>query len=173
MSGASFDIYVKQEAGAWPWRFTRIKSTHIDNPMKSYSPLRYIIPMIVASLVMMSSLSVSAQEGKGRRGGGGLPNATEEQTAALQQMNQEIRDVRQKVTQARTELNDAIYAAKVDEAAIKAKAAALAKVEEEQAIASAKAFAKIRSKFTAEQIETLKTMGGRGGAGGGRRRGAQ
>lgn len=103
---------------------------------------------------------------------------TEEQTAALQQVNQEIADHAQKVRQARTDLNAAIYAAKVDESDIKAKISALAKAEEDQAIARAKAFAKVRSKFTPEQIDALKSGrggggfgGGRGGAGGGARRG--
>jgi Spy/CpxP family protein refolding chaperone len=151
----------------------KIKSNQIVNTMKSYYPFRSIVPILAASLLLVSALSASAQEGKGRRGGGGLPNATEAQTAALQQMREETRDITQKLTQARTELNNAIFAAKVDEAAIKAKAAALAKIEEEEAVARAKAFAKVRSKFTDEQIEVLKTQGGRGGGGGGRRRGAQ
>jgi hypothetical protein len=49
-----------------------------------------------------------------------------------------------------------------------------AKIEADIAVARAKGFAKIRDKFTAEQIETLKNapgfgggFGGRGGGGGG------
>ena len=87
-------------------------------------------------------------------------------------MNEEIRDHTQKVRTARTDLNGAIYAAKADEADIKAKVAALAKAEEEQALARAKAFGKIRSKLTAEQIDALKSAQGGGGFGGGGRGGA-
>jgi Spy/CpxP family protein refolding chaperone len=133
-----------------------------------------ILAAVAAATLLLSISSASAQDAARGRRGGGLPNATEEQTAALQQLNQDTREQNQKVTAARTELGNAIYAEKVDEAAIKAKVAALAKAEEELAVARAKGFSKIRSKFTSEQIDALKAMGGRGGAGAGaRRRGAQ
>jgi len=136
--------------------------------------------MLVASVILMNAPMVSAQgqgqgQGRGRGGGGGaaFQNATEEQREALRQMNDEVREHGQKVRQARTDLNAAIYSAKVDEADIKAKVAALAKAEEEQAIARAKAFAKVKSKLSSEQIEALKQGGGGFGFGGGRGGGAR
>lgn len=143
--------------------------------MKTYSLRRCLPAILAASLLLMNAPMVSAQgqgqgQGRGRGGGGGaaFQNATEEQREALRQMNEEVREQAQKVRQARTDLNAAIYAAKVDEADIKAKVAALAKAEEEQAIARAKAFAKVKSKLTSEQIEALKNMQGGFGFGGGR-----
>jgi Spy/CpxP family protein refolding chaperone len=146
--------------------------------MKNHNLLRCTIAALAASVLLTYVPVASAQnanqgqgQGQGRgRGGGGLPNATEEQTAALQQVNTETRELNQKLNQARTDLNNAIYAEKVDEGAIKAKVAALAKAEEELSIARAKAFAKVRSKFTSEQIDALKA---RGGGGGGGRQGAR
>lgn len=149
----------------------RIKSNYLDKLMRTYSLWRNSLAVLAASLFLANAPLTSAQEaGQGRRGGGGaaFQNMTDEQREALQQVNQEIRNQAQAVRQARIDLNGAIYAAKVDEAAIKAKVAALAKSEEEQAIAYAKAFAKVRSKFTSEQIEALKNAPGRGGFGGGR-----
>ena len=139
--------------------------------MKSYIPVRYTVAALAALTLMMSATFVSAQRGGGGRGLG--PNATEEQTAAFTQLNQETADLTTKVTAARTELNNAIYAEKVDEAAIKGKVASLAKAEEELALARAKAFAKVRSKFTPEQIDIIKApRAGGGGGGRGNRRGA-
>ncbi len=142
-----------------------------------YTLLRNLLPVLSASLIVASAPLASAQgagQGQGRRGGGGgaaFQNMSDEQREALQQVNQEITDQAAKVRQARIDLNGAIYAAKVDEAAIKAKVAALAKAEEDQAIARAKAFAKVRSKFNDEQIEALKNAQGGGGFGGGRQGG--
>lgn len=154
--------------------------------MRSYTLWRGLFAMLAASLLLINGQTVSAQnqgQGQGRRGGGGgaaFQNATDEQREALRQITEETRDHAQKMRQARTDLNGAIYAAKVDEADIKAKVAALAKAEEEQAVARAKAFAKVRSKLTSEQIEALKNMqggfgfgGGRGGGGGGGRQGGR
>ena len=146
--------------------------------MRNHTSWRSLLPVLAASLLLTNAPFASAQnaaQGQGRRGGGGnaaFQNATEEQLAARTQLNQDVADQAAKVRQARTDLNSAIYAAKVDEADIKAKVAALAKAEEEQAIARAKAFAKVRSKFTSEQIDALKSGaggggGGRGGRGGG------
>lgn len=108
----------------------------------------------------------------GGRGGFGLgPDATDEQRTAYQQYIQEISTLNEKVATARTELSEAVFAEKVDEAQIKQKAAALAKAEEEQALGQARAFAKIRSKLTSEQIERIKNMSARGGGAFGRGRG--
>jgi protein CpxP len=100
----------------------------------------------------------------------------EEQRAAMQQMAEETRDFQPKIIDARTALFNAVYADKVDEAAIKEKAAALAKIEADFDVARAKAFDKVRSKFSPEQVDALKRisstgLGGRGGGMGGARRG--
>jgi Spy/CpxP family protein refolding chaperone len=142
--------------------------------MKSNRFLTYTLAA-VAGLILAAQPCL-AQGGPGGGGGGmrrgGLgPDATDEQRTAYQQFNQETTDQNAKVATARTELADAVYAEKVDEAAIKAKAAALAKAQEELSLAQAKAFAKVRSKFTPEQIENIKAMGARGGGGGMRRGG--
>ena len=130
--------------------------------MKSHRFLTYTLAAIAG--LMLAAQSGLAQPGGGGRGRGGLgPDATEEQRTAFMQYNQEVADQNAKVMTARTELADAVYAANVDEAAIKAKAAALAKAQEELSLAQAKAFAKVRSKFTPEQIDNIKAAGARGG----------
>lgn len=147
--------------------------------MKTHQWIAYPVALMSASILLLSAFSAVGQDqGQGRRGGGfggALANMTEEQRTALQEMNQETRELNRRLGEARAELNNAIFAEKVDEAKIKEKAAAVAKVEAELAVARAKAFAKIRSKFTSEQIEALKNMpmGGRGFGGGGRRGGQQ
>ena len=110
----------------------------------------------------------------GRRGGGPMANLSDEQREALRTLSQDTRELNTKLTEARKELNGAVYAETVNEASIREKSAAVAKIEADIAIARAKGFAKIRDKFTAEQIENLKNapgfgggFGGRGGGGGG------
>lgn len=111
-------------------------------------------------------------QGGGRRGGGPIANFSEEQRAALRQLGQDNRELNTKLSEARKELNAAIYAETVNEAAIREKSAAVAKIEADVAVARAKGFAKIRDKFSAEEIESLKNApafggGGFGGRGGG------
>lgn len=145
--------------------------------MKHYHLLRCAVAALAASVLLTNASLTSAQDanrpgGQGGRGGApaALQNMSEEQREALREMNQETRELAGKVSEARADLNNAIFAEKVDETQIKQKAAALAKVEAELAVARAKAFAKVRSKFTSEQIEALKNMpgGGRGFGPGGR-----
>jgi Spy/CpxP family protein refolding chaperone len=149
--------------------------------MKTLIPVGRWVAVVAACVLLGSTTAALAQaqgQGPGGRGGtGGIPNASEEQIAALRELNQSLRPQLDKLVEARTALSEAIYAEKVDEAAIKAKVAALMKVEEELAVARAQGFAKIRSKFTAEQITALKAQGargggfGRGGRGGGQGQG--
>jgi Spy/CpxP family protein refolding chaperone len=152
-----------------------VKKSNIEQPkdsMKTRTFLKYTL--VAASLLAVTVFQAAAQGGGGGGGGGrgggrggrGLgPDATDEQNAAFMQMNTNaaVVDLRAKMATARTALNDAIYAAKVDEAAIKAKAADVAKIDADLAVAQAKAFDAVRSKFTAAQIDTIKTMGARGG----------
>lgn len=155
--------------------------------MKTTSTIRYLLAGLTAALLIAASPEAGAQDenrGRGRGGAGGragfgfgIPDATDEQTAAMQEMNQGLQDQATKVREARTALAAVVHAEKVDEAAIKSKVADLAKAEEALALARAAAFAKIRSKFNADQIEAIKTQsaagfggfGRRGGGGGGRR----
>lgn len=109
----------------------------------------------------------------GRRGGGGpMANLSDEQREALRTLSQDTRELNTKLTEARKELNGAVYSETVNEASIREKSAAVAKIEADIAVARAKGFAKIRDKFTAEQIESLKNAPGFGGGFGGRGGGA-
>ena len=151
--------------------------------MKNSYPIRHTIAVLTAAFLLINAAGAFAQNangqgaaqggGQGRRGGGAaaLQSMTEDQRAAVQAMNQETQDQSRKVAAARTELNNVIFAEKVDEAQIKEKAAAVAKLDAELAVARAKAFAKIRSKFTSEQIDILKALPAGGRGGGGRRQG--
>jgi Spy/CpxP family protein refolding chaperone len=121
-----------------------------------------------------AALAEDAAPAPRRAGGGAMQNLSDEQRQALQEVNAETKDLTAKVNEARKELGAVIYAETVDEAAIRAKAAAVAKIDADLYVARAKAFAKVRSKFTPEQIDALKAnpvgMGGRGMGGGGRQR---
>ena len=111
--------------------------------------------------------------GAGRRGGGPLANLSDEQREALRTLNTDTRELNTKLSEARKELNASVYAETINEAAIREKSAAVAKIEADIAVARAKGFAKIRDKFTAEQIDGFKNMPGFGGGGfGGRGGGA-
>ena len=139
---------------------------------------------LLAASLLLGITPVSAEDAganPGRRSGGGgggggfaaFQNLNDEQRQALQQVNEETRELTAKVTEARKELGGVIYAEKVDEAQIREKAAAVAKIDADLYVARAKAFAKVRSKFTSEQIDAFKNnpvgMGGRGMGGGARR----
>ncbi len=148
--------------------------------MKSSNLLRFIIPVLAAGALLLSTPTVFGQAQGGAGGGGrgrgaqALANLTEDQRAALQEINTALRDLNTKLREARTELNDVIFAAKVDEAAIKAKAAAVGQIESELAVARAKEFAKVRSKFDDAAIQALKASGNfPGGRAGGRGQRAQ
>ena len=111
--------------------------------------------------------------GQGRRGGGPMANLSDEQREALRTLSTDTRELNTKLSEARKELNGAVYAETVNEATIREKSAAVAKIEADVAVARAKGFAKIRDKFTAEQIDGFKNMPGFGGGGfGGRGAGA-
>ncbi|HTH47065.1 MAG TPA: periplasmic heavy metal sensor [Candidatus Limnocylindria bacterium] len=141
---------------------------------------------LLAATLLLGSTPILAEDAPagggagatgGRRGGGGgfaaFQGMSDEQRQALQQVNEETKELNTKLIEARKDLGGAIYAEKVDEALIRDKAALVAKVDADLYVARAKAFAKVRSKFTSEQIEALKNnpvgMGGRMGGGGGRR----
>lgn len=101
-----------------------------------------------------------------------MANLSDEQREALRTLSTDTRELNTKLNEARKELNTAIYAETVNEAAIREKSAAVAKIEADVAVARAKGFAKIRDKFTAEQIDGFKNAPGFGGGFGGRGGGA-
>jgi Spy/CpxP family protein refolding chaperone len=115
--------------------------------------------------------------------GGGVTSLPEDQQALYRDFTAAVREAgrekTEQLTQARAALADAIFADKVDEAAIKEKAAAVAKIETELYVIRAKEFDKNRSKYTnADLLRLLKANAfqagrGAGGGGGGRGRGQQ
>ncbi len=139
-----------------------------------------MLALLVGGFLFSGATTALAQADGNARGRGGrgaaFQNMTEEQQEAMRQMNQETRELSTQWTEARTALNEAIYAETVDESKIREKSAAVAKIEGDLNVARAKAFAKVRSKFTPEQITAMKRMGAMGFAGrggrGGRGRGA-
>ena len=135
---------------------------------------------LLAATLLVSTPAIQAEDAAAnaprRAGGSGgaMQGMSDEQRQALQQVSEETKELNSKLSEARKELGGAIYAEKLDEKMIRDKAAAVAKIDADLYVARAKAFAKVRSKFTPEQIEAFKSnpggMGGRGMGGGGGRR---
>jgi Spy/CpxP family protein refolding chaperone len=107
------------------------------------------------------------QFGGGQRGGGfggGMmfndPSLTEEQRTAIREATEsigdEMREVMERMNKTRRDLQEAIYADKVDQDLIRKRATEVGKSEGEMSIIRATIFAKIRPKLTAEQIERMK-----------------
>ncbi|HYE33709.1 MAG TPA: periplasmic heavy metal sensor [Methylomirabilota bacterium] len=120
---------------------------------------------------------------RGPSGGPGMEGLTEEQRNAvrteLQAMNTATTEQRAKLRDAQTALRDAMFAEKLDEAAIRAKAADIGKIEGEIAVIRAKHYATLKGKLPAEAFARLKNSsmgmgpmmgGGFGGGEGGMRR---
>jgi hypothetical protein len=113
----------------------------------------------------LSSLSLFAQ-GPGR----GIPNLTEQQTAALAGMTADLTPPTQSVTTARASLTAAAFAEPRDDEAIQAKVEAVGVAELALANARADAFARLQAssaRLAPNQIAALVAAGGRGGPGGG------
>lgn len=143
--------------------------------MKVQRTLRFgIIALAAASLWASAPLALAQR-------GGGVQALPDDQQALYRDFTTAVREastaVTEKLTAARVELASAIFGAKVDEAAINGKAAAVAKLEAELYVIRAKEFDKQRAKLTnPELLALLKAnafQGGRGGGGGGGRRGQQ
>jgi len=129
--------------------------------------------LTIISMLTLSSLSNA--QGPGR--GGGIPNATPEQTAAISQMNTDLAALNQALASARTAVLAASLATPRNNSDIQAKVAGVKTAELAVAKGRADAFAKIQSssnKLSADQITAFASGagGGRGGAGGGAGRGA-
>ena len=153
--------------------------------MKRHYLMRRAAIACAASALFSAAPTLFAQFGGGGFGGRGpgpMQNLTPEQQAAVMDFNNAVTQagapVNEKLTAARAELADAIFAAKLDEAKIKEKAAAVAKLEEELNFLRAKEFDRSRAKLSnTNAIAALKAIaqggggrggfGGRGGAGGG------
>ncbi|HXB74212.1 MAG TPA: family 16 glycoside hydrolase [Candidatus Acidoferrales bacterium] len=117
---------------------------------------------------------LAAVQGVAQGGRGGIPNLTQEQTAALTQLNADLAGPMQAVTDARTALTTAALAEPRNDAAIQAKADAVKAADLVLAKARADAFAKVQAspnRLGRDQVAALAAMGGgpgggRGGAGG-------
>jgi hypothetical protein len=123
-------------------------------------------------LAALTSLSLFAQ-GQGR----GIPNLTEQQTAALERTTADLAPLAQSVTTLRTALTAGAFAEPRNDASIQAKAEELGAAELALAKARADAFAKLQAssdKLATNQVAALIAAGGalrgapgRGGPGGG------
>ena len=115
-----------------------------------------------------AALTVAAATfGQGR--GGGIPNVTAEQTAALSQMNLDLTAVTQTLTAARDALAAASLALPRSEESIRAKAQAVGAAEVAIAQTRADAFAKIQSSSNKLAPDQVAGLAGRGGGRGGGR----
>jgi hypothetical protein len=122
--------------------------------------------MSVSKILISPLLFAMVAAGQGRRG---VPNATPEQNAAIARMNAALADQTQRLVAARSDLVASLFADPRDEAASRARVAAIRTAELELAKARAAAFAAIQSspnKFSGDQISALAAAVG--GAGGGR-----
>ena len=141
---------------------------------RSHTLLTLLAATLLVSTPAIQAEDAAANAPRRAGGGGALQGMSDEQRQALQQVSEETKELTTKLSEARKELGGAIYAEKLDEKVIRDKAAAVAKIDADLSVARAKAFAKVRSKFTPEQIEAFKSnpggMGGRGMGGGGGRR---
>jgi hypothetical protein len=123
---------------------------------------------LFALTAVLSVASNALSQGRG----GGIPNVTPEQTAALTQMNVNLTAVTQALTAARGELVATALAQPRNDAAIRAKAQAIGDAEAAVAIARADAFARIQAssnKLAPDQVAALAGDAARGGRGGGGR----
>jgi hypothetical protein len=119
----------------------------------------------IALLAVVASFGLFAQGG----GRGGIPDLSEQQSAALGRMTAELAPMVQSLAAARTALTAAAFAEPRSDAAVQAKADAVLAAEIALANARADAFAKIQAspeRLAANQVAALSAQGGRGGAGG-------
>ena len=77
---------------------------------------------------------------------------------ALQSQREKVREIEEKLRDARKEIFEAGLKDKFDEEAVRQKAMAAAKLEAEMMVIRAKAFSQVRPPLSAEQMEKLKNM---------------
>ena len=122
---------------------------------------------------------------QGQQRGGGIPFEMILDEAQRDQVRDEmmgqrekLREIDEKSAKLRRELDDAMFADKLDEKLVREKHLALAELEVERSLMRARLFAKVRPSLSNEQLERLKDMraqmarGNRGGEGGFRPPGA-
>lgn len=89
---------------------------------------------------------------------------TEEQRASMREAmgadREKIRELEQKIRESRKELFELGLREKFDEAAVREKANAVAKLDTEMTVLRVKAISRIRPPLTAEQIEKIKSSSG-------------
>ncbi len=134
------------------------------------SSIRPGLAVLAAAALWLSAPGAFAQRGAG------VNSLPEDQQALYNDFTAAVREAsrekNQELNEARAALADAIFAAKVDEAAIKEKAAAVAKIEAELYVIRAKEFDKNRGKYTnADLLRLFKQNAFQAGRGGGAGRG--
>lgn len=126
-----------------------------------------VIFVTIAAATFAALTFAQAPGGGGR--GGGIPNVTPGQTAAIAQMNADLAPLNQSLAAARSAVLTAALASPRSDAAIQAKVDAVKAAELALAIARADAFAKIQAspnKLAPDQVAALAASGGGGGRGG-------
>ena len=69
-----------------------------------------------------------------------------------------MRELNEESMQLRRELNETLFADKLDEGLVRKKTAELSNLEAERSLIRARAFAKVRPSLTEQQLERLKTL---------------
>jgi Spy/CpxP family protein refolding chaperone len=104
--------------------------------------------------------------GRGAAGGMMRMNVSENLRDAMRELREVREQFREEMQKVRQELSKAMFADKLDDAAIITKTMDVAKVEAKQNVAMAKAFKEISKKLSPEELELAKRMtgvaGGRG-----------
>jgi hypothetical protein len=78
--------------------------------------------------------------------------------AELESQREHLREVNEKASTLRRELDEALFADKLDEQSVRDKSAALAEVETERSLIRARALAKVRSSLSESQLERLRNL---------------
>src|SRR5579885_3127334 len=120
--------------------------------------------MTIHRLATIALVFGMAAAGQGRRG---MPDATPEQTATIARLNAALAPQMQRLAAARLDLVAAALAQPRDNAAIRARVAAIRAAELELEKARAAAFAQLQAtanKLSADQIAALAAAAGRGGS---------
>lgn len=100
------------------------------------------------------------------QGGGGMPPVEsildhEQRMKFSEEMRlhrERVRELNEKSAQLRRELNEALFGEKLDEELVRKKTAELSELEAERSLIRARAFAKVRSSLTEQQLERLNTL---------------
>lgn len=91
------------------------------------------------------------------------PDQRQSLREAFRKAQEKSRDLGSKMREARARLQDAIWAERMDESAIRDRAREVARIEAELAVVRARAFASIRPKLSPDQVERLRNLRGQVG----------